>query len=140
TLWAATPQPEVPQVEIRNSEVWLVHHGARNQLTRDGRAKIQAELSPANDRVAYYEQCLESEKCTPSIVILDLSGKRLRAVQPKIENGPCASILSMAWTTANSIAAECHINPSLNQYVEIELASGRTIRDLLGYDFTRSPD
>ena len=32
------------------------------------------------------------------------------------------------------IAAECHINPSLSEYVETDLSTGQSIRDLLGYD------
>ena len=41
----------------------------------DGRSKLQAVLSSAGDRIAYYEQCIEGEGCTPSVVIVDLKGK-----------------------------------------------------------------
>ena len=134
-LWPATLE-----VEIRNSEVWLIRDGKDKQLTRDGKAKLQAVLSPGKDRVAYYEQCPQSENCIPSIVILDLSGKRLQSVRPIVDQSPCTSILAIEWAAPGSISAECHINPSVNQYLEVDLASGRNIRDLLGYDFTRSPD
>jgi len=53
---------------------------------------------------------------------------------------PCASILSIQWTQPNGIAAECHVNPSLSEYIETDFSTGETIRDLLGYDFARSPD
>jgi hypothetical protein len=139
TVWAATLQ-----VEIRNSEVWLIRDGQPRQLTHDGKAKLQAELSPSNDRVSYYEQCPQTEHCTPSVVILDLVGDRTGSFQPRRQAIPqdelCTSILSIAWTGRNTIAAECHINPSLSEYVETDLSNGKNIRDLLGYDFTRSPD
>lgn len=128
------------EVEIRDSEVWLIRDGKAKQLTRDGKAKLQALLSPGYDRVAYYEQCPQSENCIPSIVILDLSGKRLRSIQPNADETPCSSILAIEWAAPGSISAECHINPSLEQYIEIDLATGRNIRNLLGYGFTRSPD
>jgi len=131
-------------VEIRDSEVWLIRDGQPKQLTRDGKAKLQAELSPSGDRVAYYEQCPQAEHCTPSVVILDLAGHRTGTFRPKHQAvppaEPCGSILSIAWTGHNTIAARCHVNPSLSEYIETDLSSGRDIRALLGYDFTRSPD
>ncbi|MBZ5626520.1 MAG: hypothetical protein LAQ69_48735 [Acidobacteriia bacterium] len=137
--WAATLQ-----VEIRNSEVWLIGDGQPKQLTNDGKAKLQAELSPSRDRVAYYEQCPQVEHCTPSIIILNLAGDRTGSFQPKRQAIPqaelCTSILSIAWTGQNTIASECHINPSLSEYIETDLSNGQNIRDLLGYDFARSPD
>ncbi len=134
-LWAATLE-----VEVRGSEVWLIRDGIEKQLTSDGKAKLQAVLSPARDRIAYYEQCPQSENCIPSIVVLDLSGKRLQSVRPLVDQDPCTSILGIEWAGPGTIAAECHVNPSLGQYLEVDLASGRTVRELLGYDFTRSPD
>ncbi len=130
-----------PQVEIRYSEVWLIRDGQETQLTRDGKPKLGAALSPSWDRVAYSEKCPESEQCRPSIVLLDLTGRRLSTFQPKAEGGqPCGSVLSLAWTGAGAIAAVCHINPGLGEYIETDLASGAVRRDLLGYWFTPSPD
>lgn len=139
-LLLSTVRAATLEVEIRDSEVWLIRDGHPKQLTRDGKAKLQALLSPARDRVAYYEQCPQSENCIPSIVVLDLSGKRLQSVRPVVDQSPCSSILAIEWVSAGSIAAECHINPSLGQYLEVDLATGRNLRDLLGYGFTRSPD
>lgn len=137
--WAAEPQ-----VEVRNSEVWLIRDGQSTQLTHDGKSKLQAVLSPSKDRIAYYEQCPEVEHCTPSVVILDLEGDRVASFQPKLEVVPpassCSSILSIAWVGDNTLAAECHINPSVNEYVETDLSTGQTSRDLLGFDFTLSPN
>ncbi|HEV2990270.1 MAG TPA: hypothetical protein VG759_17630 [Candidatus Angelobacter sp.] len=132
------------QVEVRNSEIWLIRNGEPTQLTRDGKSKLQALLSPSQSRIAYYEQCPQSEGCIPSIVILDLEGHRTKAFQPKHQAMPegtvCASILAIAWTHENAIAAECHINPSLSEYVETDVNTGRVTRDLFGYDFVTSPD
>jgi hypothetical protein len=137
--WAGTLQ-----VAIRDSEIWLIGDGGERQLTQDGKAKERAALSPSLERIAYIEQCAPREDCTPSIVVLDLEGNRVRSFQPMHESlpqaVPCGSILSIAWTGESAIAAECHINPSLNQYIETDISTGRKTRDLLGYDFTPSPD
>ena len=60
--------------------------------------------------------------------------------RPMVQDAPCLSILSMAWAGNDRIAIECHINPSLSEYVETEIATGRQRRDLLGIYFTPAPD
>jgi hypothetical protein len=132
------------RVEVRNSEVWLIRDGQESQLTRDEKAKLQAILAPPQDRIAYFEECPEAERCTPAVVILDLEGHRIVSFQPKRQSlpapEPCASILSIVWVGNHAIGAECHINPSLNEYVETDLSTRQTTRDLLGFDFELSPD
>ena len=138
-IWA-----DVISVEVRANEVWLLRSGQPKQLTRDGRAKHQAVLSVDEDRIAYYEECPQAEGCMPSVVILDLDGKRLQTVQPRLaavgSPEPCASILGTSWVGSDVIGVECHLNPSLSEYVEVNLTSGKIVRDLLGYGFTSSPD
>ena len=133
-----------PHVEVRSNEVWIVRDGRAQQVTSDGRAKLQAVLSPSTNRIAYYEQCPQSEDCLTSVVILDLEGRRLKAfhVMAGALSAPiaCASILEIWWLSEASIASECHINPSLNEYLETDLVTGKTIKDLLGYGFTASPN
>jgi hypothetical protein len=132
------------EVEVRDSEVWLTRDGQPKQLTRDGRSKEQAVLSPSNDRVAYYEICTQKDPCTPSVFVLDLDGELIQRFQPMISVAPlavpCASILSIEWTGPDAIAAECHINPSLSEYIETTISTRRATRRLAGYDFKRSPD
>jgi hypothetical protein len=137
-LWPSLAVATALQVEVRNSEVWLIRDGEKKQLTRDGKAKLQAELSPSGDRIAYCEQCPQQEHCIPSVVLLDLEGHRTGSFRPN--GGACGSILYIWWTGRNAIAAECHINPSLSEYIETDLLTGQRMRDLFGYDFTRSPD
>lgn len=130
-----------PQVELRDSEVWLVAEAQSKQLTHDGKSKSYAALNPSRTRVAYTELYPGAEHCRPSVVILDLDGRRVRAFHPKSKDEPpCLSILSMAWTGERTIAVVCHINPSLNEFVETEIPTGKITRDLLGYDFTPAPD
>ncbi len=80
----------------------------------------------------------------PSVVIADLHGKRLQTFQPQLAAvgpaGPCASIDSVAWVRADVVGVDCHLNPSLGEYVEVDLTTGKTVADLLGYGFTPSPD
>ena len=143
-LAAALAWPTQLRVEIRESEVWLIRDGHEYQLTHDGKSKLQADLSDGQNRIAYYEQCPEAEHCMPAIVILDLEGHRIISFQPKHQAvppvEPCSSILSIAWVGDNAVAAICHINPSLSEYLETDLSTGQTVRDLSGYEFTVSPD
>jgi len=132
-------------VEVRDNEVWLVRDGQERQLTHDGKAKLQAALSPGNDKIAYYEQCPEAEHCTPSVVILDLDGKRLQSFQARPatspdDSGPCLSVLNIFWVWSGAIGVECHATPSASEYVEVDLATGKNVRDLAGLGFTPSPD
>jgi hypothetical protein len=132
------------RVEVSNSEVWVLRDGCERQLTHDGKSKLQAVLSPAETRIAYFEECPEAEHCTPAVVILDLEGHRTLSFEPKHQAippaEPCTSILSILWVSENVVGAECHINPSLSEYVETDISTGQTTRDLLGFDFTPSPD
>jgi hypothetical protein len=143
-LVAAFAWPSQLRVEVRNSEVWLIRDGHELQLTHDGKSKWQADLSPAQNRIAYYEQCIEAEHCTPTVTILDLEGHRITSFQPRHEAfppaEPCSSILSIAWVGDNVVSAVCHGNPSMSEYLEIDLSTGQTVRDLVGYNFTVSPD
>jgi len=143
-LVAVLGWPVELRVEVRDSEVWVIRDGNVHQLTHDGKSKLQAELSPGKSRIAYYEQCIEAEHCTPTVIILDLEGKPIVSFQPKhgavppVE--PCSSILSIAWVGNNVVAAICHINPSVSEYIETDLSTEQTVRDLVGYDFTISPN
>jgi hypothetical protein len=132
---------EASQVELRDSEVWLIKDGQAKQLTRDGKSKGFAALCASRTRAAYTELCPEAEHCMPSVVVLDLDGRRAVSFHPgEISENACGSIMSMEWTGEGTIAAECHINPSLNEYVETDISTGKVTRDLLGYGFTPSPD
>lgn len=139
------------RVDITRNEIWLTRNPESsnpqaNQLTHDGRTKVLAEPSSWGDRIAYYEECVQGEGCTPSVVILDLEGKRLQTFQPRFSalgspDEPCAAILKVAWLRGGSaMAIECHVNPSLSEYTEIDLKTGGHIRDLAGFGFTPSPD
>lgn len=133
------------RAEVKSNEVWLVSGGTSRQLTHDGRSKLQAELSHGQDRIAYYEQCPEGEGCVPSVIILDLEGRRIQSFTPTIvgfgATEPCASILGISWRSSDQIVAvECHVNPSVSAYMEIDLKTGKHIQDLAGLGFTPSPD
>ena len=128
------------EVEVRANEVWVIREGGARQLTNDGRSKFQAVLSPSSTRIAYYEVCPVTENCTPSVIILNLEGKRLQAFHAMAEGWPCLSILPISWQVENSIATECHINPSVSEYIETDLRTEKTTADLLGLDFSPSPD
>ena len=56
------------------------------------------------------------------------------------ENNFCNSVQQVEWIESGRLAVECHINPSLEEYFEVDVVGGRTTKDLLGYWFERSPD
>ncbi len=129
-------------MEIRGTEIWLVGDGQPRQLTRDGKYKSGAVLSPPQKRIAYVEQC--SGTCAPSVVVLDLEGRPVLSFQPRHEVvppiEPCSSILSVVWVGDGAVAAVCHINPSLTEYIQTDISTGKNTRDLSGLDFKPSPD
>ena len=53
---------------------------------------------------------------------------------------PCSSILSVVWVGDGAVAAVCHINPSLTEYIQTDISTGKNTRDLSGLDFKPSPD
>src|SRR5437870_13107029 len=133
-LVAVLGWPVELRVEVRDSEVWVIRDGNVHQLTHDGKSKLQAELSPGKNRIAYYEQCIEAEHCTPTVIVLDLEGHRITRItsfQPTHQAFPpaerCSSILSIAWVGDNAVSAVCHGNPSMSEYVEIDLSTGQKI-------------
>ena len=137
------------RVDVIHNEVWITRNpesstGVSKQLTHDRKAKIQAELSSALDRIAYYEECPDSEHCKPSVVILDLEGNRLQTFQPHTSafgsDETCGSILHISWLRGSTIGVECHATPSESLYIEFDLAARKNVRDLVGLDFTPSPD
>ena len=143
-LIASAAWADLPRAEVRQNEVWFVSDDQQKQLTHDGKSKLQAVLSPVQDRAAYYEACPQAERCTPSVVILDLSGKRLQSFQPRStampNSPPCASILNISWLLNGRIAVECHLNPSASEYIETDLVTGKNVKDLFGLGFTPSWD
>jgi hypothetical protein len=144
-LFAATlAGAELPRIEIRDNELWLTDGGPPRQLTHDGRSKLQAEFSPSRGRIAYYEQCPQSEGCLTSVIILDPTGKRLQTFHVNLnvlgQSEPCASILEISWVSEDVMSAVCHMNPSVSDYLEIDPRTEQTLREYFGYGFTRSPD
>jgi len=126
------------RVDIRDSEVWLIGAGHERQITDDGNRKHGARLSPSAKRIAYVQQCDPQRRdCNAGIVVVDTEGSRIRSFPPSEH---CGGAFWVAWTAEDRLAAVCHINPSLNAYIETDIRTGKTIRDLLGYGFTPSPD
>lgn len=136
-------QPAPTRVELRGNEVWLVCGAVEREITRDGKTKLPPALNPSGDRIAYAEACPESEHCLPQVILLDLAGRRLLAFRPSLAiagNGPCASVLALQWNGDNRLGVECHVNPSLSEYIETRLITRATVRDLLGFGFVPAPD
>lgn len=136
---------DVPQVGIQGNEVWLTRDGESRQVTHDGRLKAEVGLSPVGDRIAYYEMCADAQPCIPEVVVLDLSGNRVTHFQVRsgllLDDGPCMSLEDLTWIAGGKrVAVSCHLNPSLAEYVELDLATGKNVRALLGIWFTPSPD
>ncbi len=101
--------------------------------------KMLSRPSPNASRVA----SVSVRDGLPFIAVEDRSGRVIANLHPRLpgaSNTACASISELEWVGEDAVAVTCHLNPSLNAFVEIEIATGRIRRDLLGYGFTRSPD
>lgn len=96
--------------------------------------------SPSGALFARYTECAVENPCVPEVVITRRDGTEIRRFQIRDREGPCMSILGVEWASENAIAAECHGNPSMSSYYEVDAASGKVLRQYLGYGFVRSPD
>jgi hypothetical protein len=96
--------------------------------------------SPSGRLSAGYTECYSPNPCIPQVVIADREGRELRRFEVPDRDAPCMSILRLEWAGENVIAAECHQNPSLSSYLEIDIRSGKVLRSYSGYGFVRSPD
>lgn len=146
SLWAQTVR-----VSVIHNEVWVTRKadlgsGTPRQLTHDGKASLPAALSSRGDRIAYFEECRKLDGCSPSIVSIDLEGDRLKVLQARpsllgSSEEACASINRITWLHADSVVGvECHATPSSSEYVEVDITTGKTVRELLGGGFTSSPN
>ena len=96
--------------------------------------------SPSGDRFAQYTECSVQNPCIPEVVVTGRDGAELRRFEVRDDEGPCGSILHVQWAGENVVGAECHGNPSVSYYFEVDVASARVLNEYLGYDFVRSPD
>ncbi|HTP86161.1 MAG TPA: hypothetical protein VMJ34_04405 [Bryobacteraceae bacterium] len=96
--------------------------------------------SPTGALFAQYTLCSRQNPCTPEVVITNRSGTELRRFAIRTNQGRCGSILNVQWAGEDVIVAECHGNPSLSYYDEVDATTGEVLREYLGYGFVRSPD
>jgi hypothetical protein len=96
--------------------------------------------SPAAKLFAQYTLCSVQNPCIPEVVITDRDGAEVRRFEVRNDEGPCASILDLQWAGEKTIAAECHGNPSMSSYLEVDIQSGKVVREYRGFGFVRSPD
>ncbi len=71
-------------------------------------------------------------------MVADANGRTIASRQP--ESDTCAFPGFLRRIDEQRISFECHISPSLEEYIELGIVTARMTRDLLGYDFIRSPD
>jgi len=109
-------------------------------LLAAGCAGQDRALSPTGALFAHYTVCSEQNPCTPEVVITNRAGAEVRRFEIRTDEGPCASILDVQWAGEDTIAAECHSNPSLDYYYEVSALTGKVLHEYLGYGFVRSPD
>src|ERR1051325_4877252 len=106
-----------------------------NQNSESQQPIDNQSLSPRGDRNLYNEVCAwEDQSCHPWVKVEDSAGKLISSAEP------CGQIMSLEWITEELYAVECHINPSVNEYFEMDANTGEEKLHLYGYDFTRSPD
>jgi hypothetical protein len=96
--------------------------------------------SPTGVLFAQYTKCRGQNPCTPEVVITNQNGAEVRRFAIRTDQGPCGSIVKVQWVGENIIGSECHGNPSLSYYYEVDATTGKVLREYLGYGFVRSPD
>ena len=96
--------------------------------------------SPAGNLFAEYTLCSIQNPCIPEVVITNWHGAEVRRFEVRNDGGPCAGILDLQWAAEDTIAAECHENPSMSSYLEVDIRSGKLVREYRGFGFVRSPD
>ena len=96
--------------------------------------------SPDGERFAHFSMCSVANPCTPEVVISTRDGREIHRFKVMADNEPCASIEGLEWASNRAVGAVCHVNPSLNHYYEVDIASGKALREYMGYKFYRSPD
>jgi hypothetical protein len=96
--------------------------------------------SPAGKLFAHYTLCSGQNPCIPEIVITNRDRAEVRRFEVRNDEELCASILEVQWAGENIIGVECHGNPSMSYYLEVDIASGKVLRKYLGGSFVRSPD
>ena len=139
----ALPAQAEPRAILRDGEVWLEPgDGAPAlQVTRDGRAKSAPVAAPSRSRFAYANLCPAAEKCQPTLVILALDGARRELPSITLaDDGPCASVWSLDWVDEERIGLTCHLNPSMLEYVAVDVTTGERLRDIIGLGFAWSPE
>lgn len=96
--------------------------------------------SPSGALFAQATRCSEPNPCIADVVITNRNGAEVRRFAIRTVEGPCGSILNVQWAGENLIGAECHGNPSLSYYYEVNATTGKVLHEYLGYGFVRSPD
>jgi hypothetical protein len=132
-----------PRVYIENNEVFVDAGAGRpaKRLTSDTAPKSGVALSPSGSLIFYMAGCIgQAQTCPPQIAVVDMEGRRLASFPVMRTDGACLSFNTVEWIDDARIGVECHINPSLSEYVELDARSGREGGEWLGYWFTWSPD
>jgi hypothetical protein len=108
-------------------------------LTSDGKAKTRPAVSESGDRVAYLEQCALNEDCNPRLIIMDAEGRAVQRITLEREYALFGNVY-LRWRSARAVEMRSHVNPSLDTFIEVDLSAGKITKNLMGFDFTRSPN
>ncbi len=132
--------PTKPVVEWKDGEIWLTAEGAAPmQLTTDGCEKSRSlEWSPNGTQFAYYtNRTQDRPHCPAEVVLFSATGTRVKSI-PALDRGN--SVNEIEWLGNGRIGIDTHINPSVGQYLVVDVATGGVVVSYFGYDFRPSPD
>jgi hypothetical protein len=97
--------------------------------------------SPRGKKFAFLRVNEKNEKIPFILRIEDRkAGKTSEFLLLDQDGNACASVLDMVWLNEDTLGLECHINPSLSNYLLINSASGKCQKHYYGYNFCWSPD
>jgi len=130
-----------------DGQIWLqldAGHPAF-QATNDphGAEHAAPVISPDGKMIVYgVMEVVAPERLSPlHLVFLDWSGRELRRIDtvPTDELGGTCGYGSIEWIDSARLGVECEYNPSVANYVILDVGSGRVLKQYMGLYFSWSP-
>jgi len=98
-----------------------------------------AVVSPDGVRSVELQRCGDVPRCKLQMIVRSTLGPP-SSVRRIALPAACDDQISFTWLSTRIVEMECHINPSVGAYQEVDAVTGKMFNSALGSGFTRSPD
>jgi len=141
TLNCSSALAIIEKAYLQNGELWLKNIGDEpRQVTKDGKPKSPVLISPNKHFVLYCIEGNQQNNFQTSIVLKNERGDTISEFRPRAHDGYCNSINQLDWIDDERIGIDCHCNPSMSLYLDVDKRTGKTQNEYYGYRFSWSPD